>query len=290
MKLLLLISAFSFAELINLEDDSLLVSLNKTFEDYPPNGCRELKKINSCYEYNYCIWKKNKCFDTDTKAVNILFIGNSFTIRNKMTQNVAGLAKSFGINLRTYMLAGGSMTLQSHAKNDVTKKALDFRPWKKVVLQEQSMFLSQPEYLWRTRTLPYAIILNKMIKEKESETVLFETWGYQYGNPDFYNGHNDDYESMQDRLKEGYEKVNQELENSFVVYVGEAFRAFQKKYSNNLYTYDGRHPSKVGSFLAACVFVKKFFGVDLKKTKYRPKGLKKSISRKVRKLVSESVW
>ena len=56
--------------------------------------------------------------------------------------------------------------------------------------------------------------------------------------------------------------------------VGTAFRLFQQKHPNiSLFTSDNKHPSPVGVYLAACVFLKTFTGIT-------PIGLYRRFDRK----------
>ena len=62
--------------------------------------------------------------------------------------------------------------------------------------------------------------------------------------------------------------------NSRVAPVGTAFRLFQKEYPDlSLFTSDNKHPSPVGTYLAACVFFKMLTGES-------PLGLERRYERK----------
>jgi hypothetical protein len=78
------------------------------------------------------------------------------------------------------------------------------------------------------------------------------TWGYRDGDPQ--NRPGDTYAAMQARLEQGYREVARELDAA-VVPLGEAWRiAHQRAPALDLWASDGRHPSRAGTYLAACTF------------------------------------
>ncbi|MGH4123844.1 MAG: DUF4886 domain-containing protein [Clostridium sp.] len=89
------------------------------------------------------------------------------------------------------------------------------------------------------------------MKSFGAETVLFMTWGRRFGDTEigFEN-----FETMQEALKEGYTKIANELTLS-VAPVGIAWlKAKQKDKDILLWDEDGSHPSIMGTYLTACVF------------------------------------
>src|SRR5437879_3318031 len=71
-------------------------------------------------------------------CTRVLFIGNSYTFVNDLPGTFAGLAAAGGHRVQTGMLASGGATLEAHAADPATARALASTRWSGVVLQEQS--------------------------------------------------------------------------------------------------------------------------------------------------------
>jgi hypothetical protein len=139
-------------------------------------------------------------------------------------------------------------------------RALGEGKWEVVVLQEQSTIPSFD----RERRAPmmdaFARRLHEEVVRARARTLLYVTWGYRDGDPQ--NRPGDTYAAMQDRLEQSYREVARELDAT-VVPVGEAWRiAHEKARGLDLWAPDGRHPSRAGTYLAACTF----YGVLYKKS------------------------
>jgi len=103
------------------------------------------------------------------------------------------------------------------------------------------------------------------------EPILFMSWPYK-NEP-----------SMIEELREEFFKASK-TNNIFLIPVGEAFYAFQKKYPDiNLYTDDFRHPSKEGTYLAAAVTFASLFNLEVAGTK-GIEGIDADIAHKIHKM------
>ena len=92
--------------------------------------------------------------------------------------------------------------------------------------------------------------------ERGPDDVL-DDWGYEHGD---WEG--DDYARMQVRLRQGYETLAATL-SSEVAPVGVAWAsAVGSRPGLDLWKRDGHHPSRAGSYLAACVFYRQLTGRD----------------------------
>jgi len=80
--------------------------------------------------------KKNA---TDSaSALNILFIGNSFTARNNVPELIAQMAAAQGRKLAHSLISAGGASLRMHWNKGEAQRVLAATPFDFVVLQEQS--------------------------------------------------------------------------------------------------------------------------------------------------------
>jgi hypothetical protein len=187
-------------------------------------------------------------------GLRVLFIGNSFTARNSMIRMVRKLAEGdpgarpiFAVEY-----APGGSTLQRATGDDRLTKLLANEPWNDVVLQEQSEIPGWPGYR-EAHMFPAATRLDSMARQVGASTVLFVTWGYREG--DRRAVPTDTYQAMQTRLVQGYWELGGRLRGGLLAPVGVAWEwALARRPGLDLWASDGRHPSRTGSYLAACVF------------------------------------
>lgn len=218
----------------------------------------------------------------------ILFIGNSFTIAN----NMKGIFKDIGKEnknraITTEQSARGSASWASHVKDPYTLSLIRSRNnWKAVVLQEQSQFLSYPKYIYNLYSLQYLKLLDSVIQNHTGKITLFQTWGYEYG--DYVQG--DDYYKMQQRLISGYNDAYDTitLNRKSIAPVGQHWMNTFPEMNSELYIYDGKHPSKYGSFLAACVIYKNIYQIPRVKYGSRIKGINETTKNKLLKYCNEN--
>lgn len=228
--------------------------------------------------------------------ISVLFVGNSFTIRNDLPAMFLGLAKAGGHrNIIVDSSLIPSSTLGWHASyTEQTWNKLNKRSnWSFVVLQEQSQHLANGYSYYAQRVWPGASKLCAAIADKGATTVLFETWGYLYGDG-FWRG--DNYQRMQDRILTGYSTLERDLDEEYnlkttsdavrIAAVGEAWRAAYADLSftgneKSLYVIDGKHPSPLGSYLAACTLYASIFKESPVGLNYFPKGVSASAGRRM---------
>jgi hypothetical protein len=155
--------------------------------------------------------------------------------------------------------------------------------WDVVVLQEQSQQLSFPASFWQTGTLPYAQALQRESVGKGTRTVVFETWGYEYGN---FVG--DSYADMQQRLTQGASRLAFDLDGR-VAPAGEAFaRTLSEEPGADLWQPDGVHPSLEASYLAAAAMFGELYGISPARSTYDG-GLVPAQARVLRRIAAQAV-
>jgi hypothetical protein len=208
------------------------------------------------------------------KKVSVLFLGNSYTFVNNLPLLVSSIAAANGDTLLYDNNTPGGYTLKNHV-NDLNSAAkIDAAPWQFVVLQAQSQEPAFSPGQVNSQTLPYAIILDSLIKKNNpcTKTMFYETWGRKNGdaqNCAFYPPICT-YTGMQDRLKQSY-KMFADTTKGIVVPAGEAFRKSILQNSNlELYDADQSHPSLNGSYLAAAVFYEMLFQKSVISNTFNP--------------------
>jgi hypothetical protein len=185
-----------------------------------------------------------------TPGLHVLFVGNSFTFYNDMPGLVEGLAAAEGRPVVARLFTVGGARLSEHAANPRVAAAMDKVPWDYVVLQEHSELPSRPDA--DRRVYPAVRRLAGLARTAGSRVLLYQTWGYRAGDGDIPG--KDDYAAMQRRLEHGYGVIAEEL-GVPVVPVGQAWaEALRQQPTIGLWDTDGKHPSLLGSYLAACVF------------------------------------
>jgi hypothetical protein len=191
---------------------------------------------------------------SDRPGMRVLFVGNSFTFKNSLPALVHDLAaRDAGAKpIFAVEYAAPGWSLHQANKDDGLANLLREVHWDVVVLQEKSWLLSLPEDQWRNETYPAARDLHEKISAVGSRTVLFMTWGYVRG--DRWHEPHDTYAAMQARLAGAYSELGAEL-GTQVAPAGLAWaEALRREPSLDLWAGDGKHPGRLGSYLAACVF------------------------------------
>jgi hypothetical protein len=190
----------------------------------------------------------------DRPGLRVLFVGNSFTFKNSLPALVHDLAAGDpgATPIFSVEYAAPGWSLHQADKDAGLAKLLREVHWDVVVLQEKSWLLSFPEGQWSRGSYPYARDLHERISAVGARTLLFMTWGYTLG--DRWHEPHDTYAAMQARLADGYSKLGAEL-GARVVPAGLAWaEALRREPSLDLWADDGKHPGRLGSYLAACVF------------------------------------
>ena len=186
----------------------------------------------------------------------VLFIGNSYTSANNLAGIVEAMATARHHHIVVRAVAPGGQTLAQHAEAAETRAALAADVWTAVILQEQSVVPAVRAS--RERTMyPAVRELAEVVRARHARLLLFNTWARrdgmgQFGYPDF--------SSMQSAIDAAYAEIGAETEAT-VVPVGAAWTAARAAFPNlQLWIADGSHPTREGSYLAACLFYVTLFG------------------------------
>ena len=191
----------------------------------------------------------------DPKEYNILFVGNSLTLRNDMINIFGQIAKAQGKNVNVSQVAKDSYYLHqfafaSNVYGKQLRARLAERKWDYVVVQAQTAELISR---YDTTSHGAAATLTDLINENGAQPVFYMTWGLKDGYS--YTMDNKTYsytcEEMAEALSDVYYKIGNEF-GALVAPVGQNFLMTEKVYPEiNLYKDDGKHPTFAGSYLAA---------------------------------------
>lgn len=176
--------------------------------------------------------------------VAVLFVGNSYTYGNDLPKMLETLATAGGNRLNTARSVRGGFTLQKHWQEEKAVELIKRNRWDVVVLQEQSqMPLVNPPLMFE-----YAKKLDEVIDERGARTMFFLTWAREH------------LPEMQKGLNESYFAIAEQCEAE-VAPVGIAWqKALALEQPPQLHQPDKSHPTKFGTYLAACVFYAAIFG------------------------------
>lgn len=186
--------------------------------------------------------------------------------------------------------------------------------WNYVILQEQSQTSGFEhttfDYMYQ-QSYKAALGFGELIKENlpGCRPVFFMTWGRRGGDSG-NGGIYPDFLTMNAKLRAGYEKYADAITGGLVAPVGLAFERVYKGELDagtdplstgslfyQLYS-DGSHPSKLGSYLTACVFYATITmngnddagHADLRGLTYKPNGMSDEMKNKLQQTAYWTVW
>lgn len=229
----------------------------------------------------------------------VLFLGNSYTYVNDlpaMYRALVGSLRPAPEPLQVDSVTAGGWRLSQHAADAANEAHRLFGllgpegpPWTQVILQEQSQipgFEAGQADFEASRTA--AAALGVRAAARGAPVVFFMTWGRRDGdstNP----GRFPDFSTMQTHLEAGYRALAEAARGAgaevSIAPVGLAFAEVHAEVAAagdpldpaglfyRLYAPDGSHPSRLGSYLAACVFAATHLGVDPTTLEYLPAGV-----------------
>lgn len=183
------------------------------------------------------------CFAQEEKdTLNILFVGNSYTYFNNLPQMVSIISDSTKTKLITKKSTIGGARLSEHWLGERglnTKKMIRDGEFDIVVLQEYSMgAIDEPD-----NTKKYLKLFSDYIRENNAKPYFYLTWAREKA-PQY-----------QDTINAIFMEASVE-NKAVIVPAGQAWtRAKELRPTIELYDPDGSHPSELGTFLSACVFV-----------------------------------
>ena len=187
---------------------------------------------------------------TPTTEQRLLFIGNSLTYATDLPKLVESLARAKGVRVKAEMVAFPDHSLEDHWQRGDALRAIKRGGWSLVVLQQGPSAMPDSQVLLRE----YVKRFDAEIRKTGAKTALYMVWPSRARTQDF------------DGVSASYSAAARDV-GALLFPVGAAWRAAWKHDpSLALYSPDGLHPSREGTYLAALVMVTRAFGLD-------PKGL-----------------
>lgn len=198
-------------------------------------------------------------------SLQILFVGNSYTYYNNLPGMMSRLAATQGVKLAPSRAIKGGETLKGHLGDEFLPRTLAEGGFDYVVIQEASYQPSYPTRYVVENVYPYAHRVDSLAKAGSPgvKTVYYMTWGHKDGiihhKTDYPLNHS--YDGMQERLKTSYLEMAYE-NGGLCAPVGMAWkRVVHERPDIELYNLKDRfHPSKEGSYLAACTILATILG------------------------------
>lgn len=198
-------------------------------------------------------------------------VGNSFVFYNDLPRHIALIAASSPspIQISSESVSIGGASLKNHSADPNVKtllsKKTDF-----VILQDHSCVPGEADPGEFQDSLGLLeSFFTPLLLTTGTTPILFSTWGHQEGATyEKYRPAYPDFLTMQKKLDIGYAQYYQLLKKHFpkvlICPVGEAFRIIHQECQDQtcpfpglfprLFVPDLFHPSKIGTYLAACCF------------------------------------
>jgi hypothetical protein len=178
--------------------------------------------------------------EQSARPLRILFIGNSLTAWNDLPDMVMRLAMGAGHpQPLTRMVAVGGFSLEDHWNQGDARRAIGEGPWDVVVLQQGPSALPESQRLLVEFTTRFAAEIVKA----GARPALYMVWPSQQRRRDFGG------------VSQSYRAAAKAV-NGVILPAGDAWSLVLQRHRDlALYSDDGLHPTRAGSYLAALVIV-----------------------------------
>jgi hypothetical protein len=176
----------------------------------------------------------------------VLFVGNSLTYVNNLPAMIEALAAQVGLKGRVTCRAVAlpNFGLEEHWNSGEAVRAIEQRNWTLVVLQQGPTSLPESQAILREYTRKFAF----EIKKTGAPVALYSVWPPRGRMASF------------DAVTASYVRAAEDVGGT-VVPVGEGWRAaWRRDAALPLYGADGFHPSPMGTYLGALMFLEQLTG------------------------------
>ena len=223
----------------------------------------------------------------DGAPLRVAWIGNSYVYFSELPSMVAGLLRAHGQNVTHGQVTVGGQTLTGHAQDERVAQLLR-EPWDIVVLQDNSSVpgLGTQDAEVAASEASLTDVIAPLVRAAGATPLLYATWGHRHGC--VYQSKRaqfPDYATMQRETTAGYERFLHLLgADARLAPVGNAFERIHSEeidagrdplgassLFSRCFAPDNFHPSRLGTYLAACVFALVLAGVSPLGSPFRPK-------------------
>ncbi|MDX2445009.1 MAG: hypothetical protein QNK30_14535 [Bacteroidales bacterium] len=186
--------------------------------------------------------RPNCVAQSEKDTLKILFVGNSYTYFGNLPQIISTISDDANTKLVTKKSTVGGAKLRDHWLGERgldTKEMIADGEFDLVILQEYSMgTINEPDSL-----IKYSNLFCDFIYKNNAKPYFYLTWAREM------------VPQYQETINNVYLEAS--IENKAeIVPVGKAWAlAKQLRPNIELYHADGSHPSELGTYLAACVFI-----------------------------------
>lgn len=194
----------------------------------------------------------------DSTALSILFIGNSLTGYNNMTQTFKNFADSTDKNIFIDEAVVFGSSLSDHLTNPATIAKINERQWDHVIFQGRNYTIAHEDY--RTDDIETIQGLFNLVKMNSSNTNVILVLAYSLPRNNTYDGRTYfNHVEFQQLMYSGTKTICDDI-GMQIAPVGWVWKqVFTERHDFNLYDTDESHPSQYGSFLMACVYYSTIF-------------------------------
>jgi hypothetical protein len=233
----------------------------------------------------------------------VLFIGNSLTYYHDMPAMLQEMLREKHSTINIHQSTEPGVSLYDHLTSENTIKKLNSQSWDFVVLQEGTVRTLIPEVM-QYQLRPTVIKLDSIIRTRGGRTMLYESYPiskypekYCYPSIVISNTLEEkDYCSVElldsDQefkiIQNSFNDLNNSIDGNIAL-VGTCFELCKKKFPE-LTLFESKedtHPSKLGSYLIACVFFKALTGETVSGMNYSA-GLEFADIKKIQEIVDSN--
>ncbi len=237
--------------------------------------------------------EKPKSMTEGRPVLNILFVGNEYTLSNYMPYMLQTFAESdptahFKVNIEVH--AANRVSLSQLWNMPGIRDILTSKNWDYIVIQPTPMWVSSDGSVHITRKAISA--WSSQIKSIGAQPVFFETWPLEMTHPDYANPKYTklkNYKVMFKRIK-GYSKAMVERYGLILAPVGDYWMsAIHERTGIKLYAADRSSPTMNGSFLTALVLYKTLVDSSLEDIGYIAEGMTQEDKKKLIEIASKKL-
>lgn len=173
----------------------------------------------------------------------LLFIGNSLTYTNNLPGILKNIAAAFNETIETTSLCYPNYGLEDHWNDGKIQKLINKGEFDYIIIQQGPSSQNEGKQM----LIDYGSKIKRLTDKNGSQLVYFMVWpskNYYYTFNGVIANH----------------KLAAEINDALLFPVGEIWKSYDEtKSEESLYSIDGFHPSKTGSFLSALTMFKTIY-------------------------------